>query len=108
MTKGDELVADLQPQMVEGAIKDQEAAAVTLEKVRADFAAVLDGAETTEDYKTALANVDEAIESARGSVTATRDAAAAVRGSIDGLRQKLGDIKKTAQDARGELGDRRC
>ncbi len=104
--KGDELVADLQPQMVEGAIKDQEAAAVTLEKVRADFAAVLDGAETTEDYKTALANVEEAIKSARASVAATRDAAAAVRGSIDGLRQKLGDIKKTAQDARGELGDR--
>ena len=106
VTKGDELVADLQPQMVEGAIKDQEAAAVTLEKVRADFAGVLDGAETTEYYTIALANVEEAIKSARGSVTATRDAAAAVRGSIDGLRQKLGDIKKTAQNARGELGDR--
>ena len=94
--KGDELVADLQPQMVEGAIKDQEAAAVTLEKVRADFAAILDGAETTEDYKTALANVEEAIKSARASVAATRDAAAAVRGSIDGLRQKLGDIRDCA------------
>ena len=103
--KGDEIVADLQPQVVEGAIKDHDAAAATLEKVRADVAAILDGAETTEDYKTALATVDEAIKSARASVTATRDAAAAVRDSIDGLRQQLTDIEETAQDAKGELGD---
>ncbi|MDQ0870489.1 uncharacterized protein YukE [Arthrobacter sp. V1I9] len=103
--KGDELVAGLQPQMVEGAIKDHEASAATLEKLRADFAAVLDGAGTTEDYKTALANVDEAIKSARASVAATRDAAALARSSIDGLRQKLLDVEKAATNARGELGD---
>jgi hypothetical protein len=103
--KGDELVADLQPQVVEGAIKDQEASTVTLEQVRTDFAAILEGAETTGDYKTALANVDEAIKSARASNAATRDAAAAVRNRIDGLREKLIDIEKTAQGARSELGD---
>ena len=103
--KGDELVAGLQPEMVESAIKDHEASAGTLEKVRADLAAALAGAETTEDYKTALAHVDEAIKSARTSVAATRDAAAAVRSGIDGLRQKLIDIRKTAQGARGEVGD---
>lgn len=103
--KGDELVAELQPRLVEGAIKDQAASAATLEKVRADFAAVLDGAKTTEDYKSALANVNEAIKSAKASVAATRDASAAVRSSIDGLRQKLVDIKKTAQTARSEVGD---
>jgi hypothetical protein len=103
--KGDDIVAGLQPEMVEGAIKDHQASAATLEKVRADLAAVLTGAETTEDYKTALANVDEAIKSARASVTAARDAATAVRSSIDGLRQKLIDIQKTARGARGEVGD---
>lgn len=103
--KGDELVADLQPQVVEGAIKDQEASTVTLEQLRTDFAAILAGAETTGDYKTALARVDEAIKSARASNAATRDAAAAVRDRIDGLREKLIDIEKTAQGARSELGD---
>ncbi len=103
--KGDELVATLHPQVVEGAIKDYEASAGTLEELRADFAAVLDGAGTTEDYKTALANVDEAIKSARASVAATRDAAALARSSIDDLRQKLLDVEKAAKNARGELGD---
>jgi predicted nucleic acid-binding Zn-ribbon protein len=103
--KGDELVADLQPQVVEGAIKDQEAATATLEQVRADLAVILDGAETPEDYKTALANVDKAIKSAQASVAATRDAVAAVRDRIDGLREKLIDVEKTANGAKGELGD---
>ena len=103
--KGDDLVADLQPQLVEGAIKDQASSAATLETVRADLAAVLAGAQTTDDYKTALANVNAAIKSAKASVAASRDAAAAVSSSIDGLRQKLVDIKKTAQTARTELGD---
>lgn len=103
--KGDELVAGLQPEMIESAIKDHEASADTLEKVRADLAAVLTGAQTTENYKTALANVDEAIKSVRTSVAATRDAAAAVRSRIEGLRQKLIDIEKTAQGARGDVGD---
>jgi uncharacterized protein YukE len=102
--KGDALVADLQPQVVEGAIKDQEASAATLQQMRDDFAVILDGANTTEDYKTALANVDEAIKSARASVAATRDAAVSVRSGIDGLRQKLVDIGKTAQGAKGEVG----
>ncbi|MET4096743.1 hypothetical protein [Arthrobacter sp. UYCu712] len=105
MKKGDELVADLQPQVVEGAIKDQEASTVTLEQVRADFAAILDGAETPEDYKTALANVDKAIQSARASAAATREAVAAVRDRIDGLRAKLIDVEKTAKGARSEVGD---
>jgi predicted nucleic acid-binding Zn-ribbon protein len=103
--KGDELVADLQPQVVEGAIKDQEAATATLEQVRVDLAVILDGAETPEDYKTALANVDKAIKSAQASVAATRDAVAAVRDRIDGLREKLVDVEKTANDAKSELGD---
>lgn len=103
--KGNELVADLQPHVVEGAIKDQEASARTLEQVRADLAVILDGAKTPEDYKTALATVEQAIKSARVSASESRDGAAAVRDSIDGLRQKLIDIEETAQDARGELGD---
>jgi len=102
--KGDEIVADLQPQVVEGAIRDHEAAASTLEKVRSDVIAILDGAESTEDYTTALAKVEAAIKSARASVTATRDAAAEVRRSIDGLRQKLTEIRGTAQGAQSELG----
>ncbi|CAI3793529.1 hypothetical protein [Pseudarthrobacter sp. MM222] len=103
--KGDELVGDLQPQVVEGAIKDQEASTVTLEQVRADVAVILDGAETPEDYKTALANVDKAIKSAQASTAATREAVAAVRDRIDGLREKLIDVEKTANGARSELGD---
>ena len=103
--KGNELVADLQPQMVGGAIKDQEAAAGTLEKVRADVASMLDAAGPSEDYKTALANVKEAIKSATASVAATRNAAAAARQRIEDLRQKLIDIEGIAHGARNELGD---
>lgn len=103
--KGDELVADLQPHVVEGAIRAQEASTLTLEQVRADLAVILDGAKTPGDYTTALANVNDAIKSARASASASRDGAAAVRDSIDGLRQKLLDIGKTAQGARTELGD---
>jgi hypothetical protein len=102
---GDELVADLQPQLVQGAITDQEASAATLEQVRTDFAVILDGAETPEDYKTSRANVDEAIKTARVSVTAARDTAADARSTIDGLRQKLLDIQATAKDAKTESGD---
>lgn len=103
--KGDELVADLQPQLVENAIKDHAASAATMEKVRADFASVLEGAKTPEDYKTALKAVDEALESARNSVSATRDATASARSKVDGLRQKLVGIAKTARDARSEYSD---
>jgi hypothetical protein len=103
--KGDQLVADLQPQLVENAIRDHAASAATLEKVRADFAAVLEGAKTPEDYKTALKAVDEALNSARNSVTATREATASARSTVDGLRQKLVGIAKTAQDARSEYSD---
>ncbi|MCU1519612.1 MAG: hypothetical protein JWQ75_4333, partial [Pseudarthrobacter sp.] len=103
--KGDELVAELQPQLVEGAIKDHAASAATLEKVRSDFAAVLDGAKTPEDYKTALAAVDKAVKSARSAVAATRDAAVSARASVDGLREKLVGIAKTAEDAGSEYGD---
>ena len=102
---GDELVADLQPQLVQGAITDQAASTATLEQVRTDFAVILDGAETPEDYKTSRANVDEAIKTSRVSVTAASDAAAAARSTIDGLRQKLIDIQATAEDARTESGD---
>lgn len=102
---GDELVANLQPQLVEGAIKDQEASTVTLEQVRTDFAVLLDGAETPEAYKTGRANVDEAIKTSRASVTTARAAATAARGTIDGLHQKLIDIKATAESARNESGD---
>lgn len=102
---GDELVADLQPQLVQGAIKDQEESTATLEQVRTDFGVILDGAETPEDYKTSRANVDEAIKTSRVSATAARGAAAAARSTIDGLRQKLIDIQATAEDARTESGD---
>ena len=105
--KGDEIVAGLQPQVVEGAIKDHDAAAATLETARADVAAILAGAESAEDYTTALATAEAAMKSARASVTATRDAADVVRDSIGGLRQQLTDIEETAQDAKGELGDGR-
>ena len=67
---------------------------------------ILDGAKTPEDYKTALATVNQAIKSARASASASRDGAAEVRNSIDGLRQKLIDIEETAQGANSELGDR--
>jgi len=102
--KGDEIVAGLQPQAVTNAIDAHDAAAATLEKARTDVAAILDGTDSAEDYKTALAAVDAALESARDSVTATRDAADGVRGSIDGLRQQLAGIEATAQDAKDELG----
>ena len=102
---GDELVADLQPQLVQGAITDQAASTATLEQVRTDFAVILDGAETPEDYRTSRANVDEAIKTSRVSVTAASDAAAVARSTIDGLRQKLIDIQATAEDARTESGD---
>jgi predicted nucleic acid-binding Zn-ribbon protein len=103
--KGDEIVAGLQPHVVDGAIRDQEAAAGTLDTVRNDVAAILAGAETAEDYTTALAEVDKAIESARASVGATREAAAEVRNRIDGLRQKLTEIRAAAEAAKKELGN---
>jgi predicted transcriptional regulator len=103
--KGDEIVAGLQPHVVNGAIRDQEAAAGTLDTVRNDVAAILDGAETTADYTTALAEVDKAIKSARASVGATREAAAEVRNKIDGLRQKLTEIRAAAEGAKKDLGN---
>lgn len=103
--KGDELVADLQPQVVEGAIKDQAASTAALERVRADLATILDGTETPADYKTALGALEQAIKASGTSVAAIRDAADGARSSIDGLRQKLIDVGKTARSSRGELGD---
>lgn len=103
--KGDELVAGLQPQLVENAIRDHAASAATLEKVRTDFAAVLEGAKTPDDYTTALVSVDKALKSARDSVSASREATAAARSKVDGLRQKLMGIAKTARDARSEYAD---
>lgn len=103
--KGDEIVAGLQPHVVDGAIRDQEAATGTLDKVTADVAAILAGAETAADYTSALADVDEAIKSARASVAATREAAVEVRNRIDGLRQKLTGIRSAAEGAKRELGD---
>ena len=103
--KGDELVADLQPKIIEQSIAAQEDSAATLELVQADLAVILDGAATTEDYATALANVNNAVEVAAASVVATRSDTTAARSSIDGLRQKLIDIEATAQDARNELGN---
>lgn len=103
--KGDELVAGLQPQMVDEAIKSQEASAATLEKLRADLALVIQGAESTEDYKTALTNVEAAIKAAKESVATTRNAAKTVHGSVEGLRQKLIDTEGIAEGASDELGD---
>ena len=67
------------------------------------LAVILDGAEPTVDYQTALANLNEAITITRTSITATRNAATTARGSIDGLHQKLLAIGATAQDTRSEL-----
>ncbi|WP_318242089.1 hypothetical protein [Arthrobacter gallicola] len=103
--KGEELVAVLQPQVVENAIRDQSAASAALGEASAALAVILDGAKPTEDYKAALAEVHTAIESARASVAATRDASASARSSINGLHQKLTAIGDTAADARSELTD---
>lgn len=103
VNKGDALVAELQPHVVEDAIKNQDAADVILQQMRADFAVILEGAETSEDYKTALANVRASIKSAEESVTATREGVTGVRVSIDGLREQLVDIAATAQGAQTEL-----
>jgi hypothetical protein len=102
---GDELVADLQPQVIEGAIKDQEASAGTLKQVQTDFAVILEDAEVPEDYATSRAHLEEAIRASRASVTGARGAAAAARSTIDGLRQKLIDIRAVAEDARTDSGD---
>ncbi|MET4540316.1 putative transcriptional regulator [Arthrobacter bambusae] len=102
--EGDELVSGLQPQVVEGAIKDQATSAVALEKVRTDLGAMLDGSGTSEDYSKALAALDTAIKSAEDSATATRKAATAAQNSVDTLRQKLLAIAANAKAAKGELG----
>ena len=102
--KGDEIVSGLQPQVIEGAIKDQATSAVALEKVRTDLGAMLDGSGTSEDYSKALAALDTAIKSAADSAAATRKAATAAQTSVDALRQKLLAIATNAKDAKGELG----
>ncbi|WOH19415.1 hypothetical protein IRJ34_03565 [Paenarthrobacter sp. GOM3] len=102
--KGDELVSGLQPQVIEGAIKDQASSAVALEKVRADLAAMLDGSGTSQDYSKALAALEAAIKSSTDSATATRKAATAAQNGVDTLRQKLLAIATRAKTAKGELG----
>ncbi len=102
--KGDELVSGLQPQVIEGAIKDQASSAVALEKVRADLGAMLDGSGTSQDYSKALAALEAAIKSSTDSATATRKAATAAQNSVDTLRQKLLAIATRAKTAKGELG----
>ena len=101
--EGDDLVAGLQPQVVKDAIRDQASSAKTLQEASDALAVILDGAEPTVDYQTALANLNEAITITRTSITATRNAATTARGSIDGLHQKLLAIGATAQDTRSEL-----
>ena len=102
--KGDELVSGLQPQVIEGAIKDQASSAVALEKVRTDLGAMLDGSGTSEDYSKALAALEAAIKSSTDSATATRKAATAAQNSVDTLRQKLLAIATRAKAAKGEFG----
>ncbi|MCF3139599.1 hypothetical protein LRQ04_10045 [Paenarthrobacter sp. AR 02] len=102
--KGDELVSGLQPQVIEGAIKDQASSAVALEKVRTDLGAMLDGSGTSQDYSKALAALEAAIKSSTDSATATRKAATAAQNSVDTLRQKLLTIATRAKTAKGELG----
>lgn len=105
--KGDDLVKKLEPEVVSAAIANQESSSATLKEAGDQLAAILDGPETPEDYRTALANLLQAVrfaeESAKTSVDATRDASAAARESVDGLREKLTAIGDTAQDARSEL-----
>ena len=105
VAKGDELVAGLQPQLVENAIKDQAASTASLKEVRADITAVLAGATTPQDYKAALDDVKTALTAARKSVTATVDATGTARSKVDVLRKKLEAISETATDARSELTD---
>lgn len=101
--KGDELVAGLQPQIVEGAIKDQLAFAASLEKMRAGLAAVLADAETPSDYKNARKNVTEAVAASRASLVATRDTTTAVHSGIDSLREQLISISVAGKDAKDEV-----
>ena len=105
VAKGDELVAGLQPQLVENAIKDQAASTATLKEVRANVTAVLAGATTPQDYKAALKTVDNELKAARKSVTATLDATGTARGKVNALRDKLVAISETAADARSEYAD---
>ena len=103
--EGEDLVAELQPKLIEGAIKDQQAAADTLTRLQADLVLILAGAESPEDYTTALARVDTALEDAGTSLKAARQAAKEARDSVNGLRQKLMGIEQTAQAARDEVGE---
>ncbi len=105
VAKGDELVAGLQPQLVENAIKDQAASTATLKEVRANVTAVLAGATTPQDYKAALKTVDNELKAARKSVTATLDATGTARSKVNALRDKLVAISETAADARSEYAD---
>lgn len=105
VAKGDELVAGLQPQLVENAIKDQAASTATLKEVRANVTAVLAGATTPQDYKAALKTVDNELKAARKSVTATLDATGTARSKVNALRDKLVAISETAADARSEYED---
>ncbi|MBG6224934.1 uncharacterized protein YukE [Arthrobacter sp. CAN_A2] len=105
VAKGDALVEDLQPQMIENAITDQATSAAALKQVSIDLDALLESAAAADDYTTALAEVKDAIEDARDSVTATRAASGEARDSIDGLRQRLIAIGETATAARSELVD---
>ncbi|WP_432245584.1 hypothetical protein ACRB8A_03345 [Arthrobacter sp. G.S.26] len=105
VAKGDELVAGLQPQLVENAIKDQAASTATLKEVRANVTAVLAGATTPQDYKAALKTVDNELKAARKSVTATLDATGTARSKVNALREKLVEISGIAGAARSELTD---
>ncbi|KAD3456066.1 hypothetical protein GD627_15330 [Arthrobacter yangruifuii] len=107
VNQGAELVATLEPKLVEAAIANQKVSDDTLVDAQTQLAAILEGPETPDDYSTALAELGATIQAAedstRASVEATREAADAARSSIDGLRVKLNTIATTADNAQAEL-----
>ncbi|MCQ2002099.1 hypothetical protein [Arthrobacter zhaoxinii] len=107
VTKGAELVAELNPVVVETAISKQKVSADTLAEAQTQLTEILEGPETPDAYEDALANLKSAIADAEAntqvSVKATRDASAVARSSIDGLRTNLASIGTFAEDAQDEL-----
>ncbi|MCC3273643.1 hypothetical protein MUK71_01980 [Arthrobacter zhangbolii] len=100
---GNDLVEELNPDLVTGAIEKHGASAAKLAEVSEKLAALRDRAKPAEDYNAALQGVTNAIDAAKASVEASREASAAAKESIEGLRAQLTTIRTTARGANGEL-----
>ncbi|MBP3037632.1 hypothetical protein J2M53_15405 [Arthrobacter sp. zg-ZUI100] len=99
--EGEELVSSLQPEIVEKAQKDHADSAAALDEASIKIAEILKGAETSEGYDSALANVRETTRLAKESLDVTGEASKQARESIEGLRKELIGF---ADDAQTELG----